>query len=145
MKSLRLSLVTLGLLTLMSCKQSAEQKTVEGKHRTEGIATDRKQRIERVVAAQDSFNKERGQTSNSGWFCPDNTSMFPPVDIKSWNKVPVVSGRLPTFEETQNGTSLIYYDINTTPDAKAYDTTLPKLASFFCPATKKKKLLLSFK
>ena len=142
MKTLRLSLVTLGLLTLMSSGQSAEQKTIEGKHKIESTATDRKQRIERAVAAQDSFNKERGQTSNSGWFCPDNISMFPPVEIKSWNKVPVVNGRLPTFEETQNGTSLIYYDINKTPDAKAYDTTLPKLASFFCPATKKEETVI---
>ena len=137
MKILTLSLMTLGLLTLMSCRQSAEQK-----HKMDSIATDRKQRIERAVAAQDSFNKERGQTSNSGWFCPDNISMFPPVEIKSWNKVPVVNGRLPTFEETQNGTSLIYYDINKTPDAKAYDTTLPKLASFFCPATKKEETVI---
>jgi hypothetical protein len=107
MKTLTLSLVTLGLLTLMSCRQRAEQKAAEGKLTMDGTATDRKQRIERAVAAQDSFNKERGQTSNSGWYCPDNTKMFPPVDIKSWNKVPVVNGRLPTFEETQNGTSLI--------------------------------------
>src|SRR2546421_12940432 len=94
MKTHRLSLVTLGLLTLVSCAQSAEQKTVERKHKMDGTATDRKQRIERAVAAQDSFNKERGQTSNSGWFCPDNISMFPPVEITSWNKVPVVNGRL---------------------------------------------------
>lgn len=137
MKTLRLSLVTLGLLTLMSCRQSAEQK-----HKMDSVATDRQQRIERAVAAQDSFNKERGQTSNSGWFCPDNIKGFPPVDIKLWNRVPVVNGRLPTFEETENGTSLIYYDINKTPDAKAYDTTLPKLASFFCPATKKEETVI---
>src|SRR2546427_3381127 len=110
MKTLRLSLVALGLLTLMSCGQRSAHQP--------------------------------GQTSNSGWFCPDNISMFPPVEIKSWNKVPVVNGRLPTFEETQNGTSLIYYDINKTPDAKAYDTTLPKLASFFCPATKKEETVI---
>jgi len=126
----------------MSCAQSAEQKTVEGKQKIESTATDRQQRIERAVAAQDSSNKERGQTSNSGWFCPDNISGFPPVDIKSWNKVPVVNGRLPTFEETQDGTSLIYYDINKTPDAKAYKMTLPKLASFFCPATKKEETVI---
>jgi len=68
--------------------------------------------------------------------------MFPPVDIKSWNTVPVVNGRLPTYEETQNGTALIYYDINKTPDAKAYNMTLPKLASFFCPATKKAETVI---
>ena len=42
----------------------------------------------------------------------------------------------------KTGHLFIYYDINKTPDAKAYDTTLPKLASFFCPATKKEETVI---
>lgn len=110
MKTLTLSIVVLGLLTLMSCGKSAEQKAA---------------------------TKQTEQTSKSGWICPDNIKMFPPVDIKLWNKVPVINGRLPTNEETQNGVSLIYYDIKKTPDAKPYNMILPKLASFYNPYFKK--------
>jgi hypothetical protein len=57
------------------------------------------------------------------------TDLFPAIDIKSWKNTPVVNGRLPTREETSNGTSLLYYE-NPTPDIKAYDITLPKLAYY---------------
>jgi hypothetical protein len=75
--------------------------------------------------------------ANNWWYCPDNIRGFPPVDIKLWNKVPVVNGRLPTFEETGNGTSLIYYDKRNYPDAETYNMALPKLASFLDPYTKR--------
>ena len=83
----------------------------------------------------------KAQISNSGWHCPDNRS-FPPVSIQAWNKVPVVNGRLPTYQETQNGTSLIYYDKKKTPSAKAYDMILPKLASFYCANTQKNETVI---
>ena len=57
------------------------------------------------------------------------TDLFPAIDIKSWEKTPVVNGRLPTREETSNGTSLLYYD-HPTPDIKPYKMTLPKLAYY---------------
>ena len=44
------------------------------------------------------------------WYCPDNLNGFPAVDIKKWESVPVVNGRMATMEETQNGTSLIFID-----------------------------------
>ncbi len=37
------------------------------------------------------------------WYCPDAVKVFPPINIKSWAKTPVVTGRLPTWEETENG------------------------------------------
>ncbi len=66
-----------------------------------------------------------------GWYCPDNLNGFPAVDIKNWESVPVVNGRLATREETQNGTSLIYVDDEKYPDAKPLDMKMPKLARFY--------------
>ncbi len=56
-----------------------------------------------------------------GWFCPDNLNGFPAVDISNWKSVPVVNGRLATREETQNGTSLIFVDLEQYPEAKPLD------------------------
>jgi|GEM_PF-1644824 len=67
--------------------------------------------------------------------------LFPPIDIKSWDKTPVINGRLPTEAETTNGTSLLYYE-NPTPDVKAYKITLPKLAYITRPGTKKEELVV---
>jgi hypothetical protein len=141
MKILTSALLITSLLTLVSCGQSTAQKSAEEKHKSDSIAA-RQKRIETSLAMQDSFNKERGQTGNSGWFCPDNSKGFPPVDITSWDKVPVVNGRLPEFEETENGTSLIYYDAKKTPDAKPYALKLPKLATFYCPFTEKEETVI---
>lgn len=66
-----------------------------------------------------------------GWYCPDNLNGFPPVDINNWKNVPVVNGRLPTKEETQNGTSLIFVDMEKYPEAKPLDMKMPQLARFY--------------
>ena len=68
--------------------------------------------------------------------CPDNPD-FQPLDIKSWLKAPALNRRLPTLAETEDGTSLIYYDPIVYPDAKAFDINLPRLASFANPYTNK--------
>jgi hypothetical protein len=52
--------------------------------------------------------------------------LFPPIDIKTWDKTPCVNGRLATKKETENGTALLYYDKK--EKAKPYNMTLPKLA-----------------
>jgi hypothetical protein len=67
--------------------------------------------------------------------------LFPPIDIKFWDKTPVVNGRLPTYEETTNGKSLFYYK-NPTPDVKPYNITLPKLAYFNDTWEKKEELVV---
>lgn len=79
----------------------------------------------------------KSRDRNNWWYCPDNVKGFPPVNIKLWNKVPVVNGRPPTHEETLNGTSLIYYGLTTDTATKPYNMLLPKLASFFDPNTNK--------
>lgn len=74
---------------------------------------------------------------NNWWHCPDNIKGFPPLNIQEWNKAPALNRRLPRYQETENGTSLIYYDPIVYPDAKAYNITLPRLASFSNPYTNK--------
>ena len=141
MKKLTLLFASLAMLVLASCKGTDEQKADEEKYKQDSI-TMRNQKINTSLAMQEAFKKENGLTNNSGWYCPDNVKGFPPVDKISWYKVPVVNGRLPTFEETQNGTSLIYYDLHKTPSAKPYNMTMPKLATFFCPFTKQEENII---
>ena len=63
-----------------------------------------------------------------GWYCPDNLYGFPPVNIGEIERVPAISNRLPTKEETQTGASLIFIDLEKYPDAVALDIDLPKVA-----------------
>lgn len=69
------------------------------------------------------------------------TKLFPPINLKEWDKTPVVNGRLPTEAETKNGTSLLYYP-NPTPDVKVYNLQLPKLAYYMDSNTKKQELVV---
>ena len=62
-----------------------------------------------------------------GWYCPDNFG-FEPVDVSDLSTVPVVQDRMPTQEETRNGTSLMYLPPEKFPDAKPLDIQLPALA-----------------
>lgn len=55
--------------------------------------------------------------------------LYPPIDLRDWEKTPVINGRLPTKEETENGKSLLYFP-NPGPDVKVYDMHLPKLAIY---------------
>lgn len=66
--------------------------------------------------------------SYEGWFCPDNFGGFPPVDIQEIEKIPVVNDRLPTEEETKNGTALMYLDTSEIPDVRPLEMTLPRVA-----------------
>lgn len=78
------------------------------------------------------------------WDCPDNLA-FPKIELKDWQKVPVVNGRLPTYEEGQNGKSLLYIDKDLNPDLKdvaPYPMTLPKLAYFTNPRTQQKEVVI---
>ncbi len=61
--------------------------------------------------------------------CPDSR-FFPPIDIKKWDKVPVVNGRLPTYKETLNGTSIHTYSGKNNSDVKPYNLALPVLAYY---------------
>lgn len=60
--------------------------------------------------------------------CPDSKDFFPPVNIKLWDKVPVVNGRLPTYKETLNGTSIHTYKGKNNREVWPYAMNLPRLA-----------------
>lgn len=77
-----------------------------------------------------------------GWYCPDNLNGFPAVDIKNWESVPVVNGRLSTREETQNGTSLIFVDTEKYPNAKPLDMKMPKLARYYNNNSGKEEIVI---
>ncbi len=72
--------------------------------------------------------------------CPDD-KCFPPIDIKYWDKVPVVNHRLPTYEETQNGTSIHHYGEKSSV-IMPYYMTLPKLATYYNHATSTKGIIV---
>jgi len=82
-----------------------------------------------IGLSQNSVDKEPHKYG--GWYCPDNLTGFPAVDINNWESVPVVNGRMATKQETQNGTSLIFVDDEKYPDAKPLDIKMPKLARFY--------------
>ncbi|MFT6175578.1 MAG: hypothetical protein ACI9CP_001836 [Cryomorphaceae bacterium] len=63
-----------------------------------------------------------------GWYCPDNLRGFPPIDIQDLDKIAVVADRLPTQEETRNGTSLMYFDTTEIPSARPLEMNLPRVA-----------------
>jgi hypothetical protein len=77
-----------------------------------------------------------------GWYCPDNLKGFPAVDIADWKNVPVVNGRMATKEESQNGTSLIFVDMELYPNAKHLDIKMPRLASFFNQSANREDLVI---
>ena len=77
-----------------------------------------------------------------GWSCPDNLFGFPAVNAAELDKVPVVVGRLPTKEETQNGTSLMYFDTTEIPSAEPIDIKLPQLARYYSNHTKKNEWII---
>jgi len=77
-----------------------------------------------------------------GWYCPDNLGGFPPVNVADLASVPVVNGRMPTKEETQNGTALMYFDPKDYPTAKPVNMVLPKLARYYSPQTKQNELVV---
>lgn len=77
-----------------------------------------------------------------GWSCPDNVYGFPAVDLAEWEKVPVVNGRLPTLEETENGSSLMYFDSDEIPSARPLDMEMPRLARYYSKYTKKNEMVI---
>ena len=80
--------------------------------------------------------------SYGGWYCPDNLTGFPPVNLAEIDQLKVVSGRLPTREEASNGSSLMYFDPAEFPEAKALDMSFPRLARFYLEHTGKWELVI---
>lgn len=115
------------VLILTSCAQNEDSKTVK-----------------EIPASVKTVEKITAKKTNSygGWYCPDNLGGFPAVDLAKLNEVPVVIDRLPTKEETRNGTSLLYFDPIEKPDAKPLNITLPKPARYFNKYTNKNEVII---
>ena len=126
-KKLFLCLLLINCVWLTSCSQNGEA-------RLEAEATQK--------AEQPLKSKYKSIHQYGGWYCPDNLGNFPPVDIQQLDKVPVVNGRLPTKEETRNGTSLMYFDDTLVPGARPLAMTLPKLARYYSDNTRKNELII---
>lgn len=73
-------------------------------------------------ATEDSKSVSSILPINDLWHCPGDKD-YPPVDIKSWDKVPAAK--------------LITSVIGTDSSIKPYNMFLPKLAAFYNPNTKK--------
>lgn len=94
------------------------------------------------AAPEKELVKQKDPHQYGGWYCPDNLYGFPAVDIQDWEEVPVVNGRMPSKEETQDGTSLIFVDQEKYPDAKPLDMKMPRLANFYNDFTKREELIV---
>jgi hypothetical protein len=77
-----------------------------------------------------------------GWYCPDNLNGFPPVSVSEYASVPSINGRMPTQEETRNGSSLMYFDPAEYPTAKPLDMIMPQLANYYSNITNQNELVI---
>lgn len=110
-----LLLFLISILPFVSCGQ------------TEEIEKEQEQTADEPI---DAVDQSKAMHAYGGWYCPDNFG-FPPVDIQDLSSIPVVNDRLPTKEETRNGTSLMYIDITEIPDARPLVMELPRLARIY--------------
>jgi len=124
-KNISITLITSCILTFISCSQ-----TKTSHHKIEDKAE-----ITNYIKAKTPHNY-------GGWYCPDNLTNFPAVDIVNWKDVPVVNGRMPTKEEASNGTSLIFVDTLKYPKAKPLDVIMPKLAKFYNQSSNKEETII---
>jgi len=125
-KKLFLSLLIINTFLFTSCAQIDDSKNA-----TNTIASEQTIKV-----------KYKTIHAYGGWSCPDNLRGFPAVNIKELDKVPVVNDRLPTKEETQNGTSLMYFDTTEIPGARPLDMTMPRLARYYSKYTRKNELII---
>lgn len=88
------------------------------------------------------IKEEKKPHEYGGWYCPDNLTNFPPVNIAELDMVPVINKRLPSKEETRTGISLIYFDPIKYPTARPMDINLPTLARYKNENTKKQELVV---
>lgn len=130
-----ISLFTIAIISIMSlpsCNDTGnapDAATLFGKNK----------HADSTTYMPEEYNHTKGYCENGdmicSFYCPDAVSEFPPIDIKFWDKVPAVNGRLPTYEETKNGTAIHHYGEKTTHLVKPYPMTLPKLARYIGPSS----------
>jgi len=149
MKSFQfLFLLGICLQSLQSCdkavaiektKDSTKVKSSENNTLT-SVETKNEYDLNHVVYS-DTKGMGAGGDIFTSFDCPDALN-FPPIDIKNWDKTPVVNGRLPTYEETHNGMSIHHYGGEANNYVKVLNMTLPRLASIYSNRTKKYKTVV---
>jgi len=119
--------LAISLISIQSCDKKESNDTVSFNN------TEKPKPV--YNAAQ--YNNTKGYWNNGAiitkFYCPDAKSMFPPIDLSSWDKTPAVNGRFPTYEETMNGTSIHHYGEKENAFVKPYYLKLPKLARYIGP------------
>ena len=126
------------LFSLQSC-----DKAITNEKTTDTTKVDAKTNTTEVKPVYDLnhvvYSDTKGISAGGDIFttfdCPDDLN-FPPISIKHWDKISVVNGRLPTYEETHNGMSIHHYGGEANKAVKVYNMTLPRLASIYSNRTK---------
>ena len=133
MTSLRILLVAIiGLFSFTACSQTDETtntETAKAETPTEPVVKQERER-------------PRELHPYGGWYCPDNLGGFPPANVQMLDEIPVVEGRLPTRDETRNGSSLMYFDTKEVPNARSLDMDLPRLARYYTNYSEKEELVI---
>lgn len=117
-EKIALSVLIIALFFTSSCGQNKVEQVQE------------EQIVETVETKETTEPAYKEPHKYGGWYCPDNFG-FPPMDIQELEKVPMVINRLPTKEETRNGSSLMFFDSTEYPNAKPMDMKLPRVARIY--------------
>jgi hypothetical protein len=148
MKSIHLLIIpAICMLSLQSCdKAVANEKTKDATSKNnDATKNTSKQNILSIDLNNVAYSDTKGMGNAGDIFtsfdCPDASS-FPPIDIKSWDKTTVVNGRLPTYEETHNGTSIHHYGGQESNLLKVYRMNLPRLATIYNKRTKQQETVV---
>ncbi|MES2516195.1 MAG: hypothetical protein V4580_18715 [Bacteroidota bacterium] len=126
------------MCSLPSCdKARASENTKETTKKTAPVITPPQQPSYDLnhIVYSDTKGMSDGKIYTS-FDCPDALD-FPPIDIKNWDKIQVINGRLPNYEETHNGLSIHHYGGEANKAVKVYNMNLPRLASIYSKRTKK--------
>lgn len=128
------------LCTLQSCDQAMANKKPKDEANSTTKPTISKDEDKPVYdLSHVVYSDTKGMGANGDIFtsfdCPDALD-FAPINIKNWDKTPVVNGRLPTYEETHNGMSIHHYGGEANKAVKVYNMALPRLANIYCNRTK---------
>lgn len=101
-----------------------------------------KQEISTAEEMETDKQTERPMHRYGGWYCPDNLGGFPPIDIREFRSIPVITDRLPTEEEARSGRSLMFFDTQKIPEAKPLEIGLPRVAKVYSRHTEMDELVI---
>jgi hypothetical protein len=119
-------LLIIAIMFFQSCNEAQQGETLQQPYLTDLIDTTKAN--DTLITIDTDGYWDNGQIV-SQFDCPDSR-FFPSIDLKNWDKISVVNGRLPTYKETVNGTSIHTYGGTENKNVRPYKMTLPRLAYF---------------